>query len=217
MDPASGLGILEAFIAEHPGFGRAAVFCVLPGADPPNDLFGQKDLRARKLRYLAEHGYEICNHTLWHATLTDYGPDVVVQQIALGQKAIQDLVPGYDVRIFDPPHGAYPEDERLVVGGSYQGVTYRHLAVLEVGGGPMSAPDDRATDFVHTKRIQAIPSELAIWFGRFQQHPEDRYTSDGDPDTLVFPTRVAGAYAPPPGAQDETSPDAAYRVVRLRP
>ena len=48
IDPECGLGILEAFAREHPGFGRAATFYVLPGANPPNRLFNQPDLTTRK-------------------------------------------------------------------------------------------------------------------------------------------------------------------------
>jgi hypothetical protein len=41
IDPKSAIGILEAFTREHPDFGRAATFFVLPAADPPNRLFNQ--------------------------------------------------------------------------------------------------------------------------------------------------------------------------------
>ncbi|HEX9126964.1 MAG TPA: hypothetical protein VF948_11225, partial [Methylomirabilota bacterium] len=34
-DPDCAVGILEAFERQHPEFGRAATFYVLPGADPP--------------------------------------------------------------------------------------------------------------------------------------------------------------------------------------
>ena len=36
IDPDCAIGILEAFEREHPGFGHAATFYVLPGAKPPN-------------------------------------------------------------------------------------------------------------------------------------------------------------------------------------
>ena len=41
-DPDCAVGILEAFERQHPEFGHAATFYVLPGADPPNRLFNQK-------------------------------------------------------------------------------------------------------------------------------------------------------------------------------
>ena len=46
IDPECGLGILEAFAREHPGFGRAATFYVLPGANPHDD--GRKEDRMQE-------------------------------------------------------------------------------------------------------------------------------------------------------------------------
>ena len=216
VDPRSALGILETFLERHPDFGRAATFCVLPGADPPNDLFGQPALRKQKLQYLAGRGYELCNHTLWHARLNEIDRDDTVRQLALTQKAIQEAVPGYQVQVFNPPGGVYPDDLGPVVEGSFQGVSYRHRAILEVSGGPMTAPSHVQTDFLHLPRIQAIPSSLEHHFGFFERQPEQRYVSDGDPDRVVFPTALAGDYRPEPGAVEEPSPDPAYKVVRLR-
>jgi hypothetical protein len=53
IDPDCAVGILEAFAREHPAFGHAATFYVLPGADPPNRLFDQPALATKKLQHLA--------------------------------------------------------------------------------------------------------------------------------------------------------------------
>ncbi|MCL5263590.1 MAG: polysaccharide deacetylase family protein [Chloroflexi bacterium] len=215
-DPTSGLGILEDFSAPHPDFGRSAVFCVLPGADPPNDLFGQPAYRQQKLQYLAREGYEICNHTLWHANLRQIGEKDIPRQIALANKAIQQAVPGYQVNTFNPPSGVYPKNVSLLVDGTFEGTSYHHRAILEVGAGPMTAPNHRKTDFLHMPRIQAIQTELDLWFRYFKQHPEERYVSDGNPDKIVFPAKLLDDYQPSQGAQEEPSPDSTYKVVRLR-
>ncbi len=220
VDPTSGLGILEAFIDEHPDFGRAGVFCVLPGADPPNDLFGQPEHRQRKLQYLAGRGYELCNHTLWHALLDRTEAPEIVRQLALTQKAIREAVPNYVVRVFCPPGGAYPDDLAPVLEGTYEGESYQHWAILEVTGGPMTAPGHRDTDFLHVPRIQATPDELEYWFGHFEENPDERYVSDGDPDRVVFPVALTehlhADVAAKVAATDEASPDPGYRVLRLR-
>ena len=220
VDPTSGLGILEAFIEEHPDFGRAGVFCVLPGADPPNDLFGQPEHRQRKLQYLAGRGYELCNHTLWHALLDRTEAEEIVRQLALTQKAIREAVPGYEVRVFCPPGGAYPDDLAPVLEGTHEGEHYQHWAILEVTGGPMTAPGHRDTDFLHVPRIQAIPDQLKYWFRHFEENPDERYVSDGDPDRVVFPTALAGHIAVDLAAKAatmaEASSDPDYRVLRLR-
>src|SRR3989338_213110 len=67
--PKPAVGILEAFLRERPDFGRGATFFVLPAADPPNRLFNQPAHAGKKLQYLVSRGYEIGNHTLWHANL----------------------------------------------------------------------------------------------------------------------------------------------------
>src|SRR2546421_12573124 len=97
IDPKSGVGVLEAFIAEKPDFGRGGTFYVLPGASKPNRLFNQPEHEGRKLQYLVSHGYEIGNHTLWHANLGKYGEAVVRVQIAQAQQRSPRYPPRYKI------------------------------------------------------------------------------------------------------------------------
>ena len=103
IDPKSAVGILEAFTREHPDFGRAATFFVLPAADPPNRLFNQPAWEGHKLQYLMSHGYEIANHTLWHANLAKYPEATVRAQLAEAQAWIQRHVPDYLIRALALP------------------------------------------------------------------------------------------------------------------
>ena len=96
--------------AEHPDFGRAATFYVLPGASKPNRLFNQPEHEGRKLQYLVSRGYEIGNHTLWHANLGKYDETTVRAQIAEAQLWVQRHVPDYRIRTLALPHGVYPKD-----------------------------------------------------------------------------------------------------------
>src|SRR6266550_1765226 len=181
---------LEAFIAEKPDFGRAATFYVLPGASKPNRLFNQPEYEGRKLQYLASHGYEIGNHTLWHANLAKYPEATVRAQVAEAQVWIQRHVPEYRTRTLALPHGAYPADVSWVLRGSAKGTTYRHDAVLKVGGGAAPSPFSRAFDPVRLPRIQAIERELVHWLGYFERNPGERFVSDGDPDTVTVPAAL---------------------------
>ena len=135
IDPDCAVGIIEAFARAHPEFGRAATFYVLPGADPPNRLFNQPALATRKLTYLATNGYEIGNHTLWHANLSRYPEPVVRTQIATAQEWIQRHVPGYRPRTLALPMGGYPRETRWAETGAVNGTAYRHDAILMVAGG----------------------------------------------------------------------------------
>jgi polysaccharide deacetylase len=190
IDPKSAIGILEAFTRERPDFGRAAVFFVLPAADPPNRLFNQPAYSGRKLQYLASRGYEIGNHTLWHANLGKYDETTVRAQIAGAQQWIQRLVPDYKIRALALPHGVYPKDVSWALSGSAKGITYSYEAILRVSGGPAPSPFARAFDPVRLPRIQAIESELRHWLTRFERKPEERFVSDGDPTVVTVPAAL---------------------------
>lgn len=200
-DPDCAVGILEAFERQHPEFGRAATFYVLPGADPPNRLFNQKDLAGRKLQYLVTHGYEIGNHTLWHANLAKYPERVVRRQLATAQEWIQRDVPGYRIRTLALPMGAYPHDLRWAIEGAEGQVAYRHDAVLRVAGGSAPSPHARDFDPYHLPRIQALESELAHWLGYFERNPQERYVSDGDPSVITVPPGTLDKVRRSPGAK----------------
>lgn len=196
IDPDCGLGILEAFAREHPGFGRAATFYVLPGANPPNRLFNQPELAARKLQYLATQGYEIGNHTLWHAELGRYPESVVRSQIAAGQEWIQRHVPGYRLRTLALPMGSYPRELSWAVAGEAHGMAYRNDAILMVAGGPAPSPHGTAFNPYRLPRIQVVDRDLDYWIAYFDRRPEERYVSDGDAATITVASGNAGKLRP---------------------
>jgi len=185
IDPKSGIGVLEAFIRERPDFGRAATFYVLPGASRPNKLFNQDEYAGKKLQFLVAHGYEIGNHTLWHANLGKYEEPVVRGQIAEAQVWIQRHVPDYRPRTLALPHGVYPKDVTWAVRGTAKGSSYQHDAILMVAGGAAPSPFARNFDALHLPRIQAVEHDLAYWLGYFEKHPGERFVSDGDPAAVT--------------------------------
>jgi peptidoglycan/xylan/chitin deacetylase (PgdA/CDA1 family) len=187
IDPKSAVGILETFGRERPAFGRAATFFVLPGASRPNRLFDQPLLEGRKLQYLVSRGYEIGNHTLWHANLGKYDEATVRSQVSQAQQWIQRHVPDYKIRALALPHGVYPRDLGWVLHGTVSGTTYRHEAILMVAGGAAPSPFGRAFDPLRLPRIQAVEQDLGYWLGHFERNPHDRFVSDGDPTAVTFP------------------------------
>jgi peptidoglycan/xylan/chitin deacetylase (PgdA/CDA1 family) len=188
IDPKSAIGILEAFIAEKPDFGRGGTFYVLPGASKPNRLFNQPEYEGKKLQYLASHGYEIGNHTLWHANLGKYPEATVRAQVAEAQVWIQRHVPDYKTRTLALPHGVYPPDVSWVLHGAAKGTTYTHDAVLMVAGGPAPSPFSRAFDPVRLPRVQAVERDLAYWLNYFDKNPNERFVSDGDANSVTVPS-----------------------------
>jgi peptidoglycan/xylan/chitin deacetylase (PgdA/CDA1 family) len=201
IDPGCAVGILEDFARSHPGFGHAATFYVLPGADPPNRLFNQPALATRKLAYLASQGYEIGNHTLWHANLSRYPENVVRSQIATAQEWIQRHVPAYRPRTLALPMGAYPREARWAATGGVNGTEYRHDAILMVAGGAALSPFAKSFDPYRLPRIQAVEPEITGWLAHFDRRPEERYVSDGDPATVTVPAGSAAKVRQTRGAR----------------
>jgi peptidoglycan/xylan/chitin deacetylase (PgdA/CDA1 family) len=188
IDPKSGVGILEAFIKEKPDFGRAATFYVLPGASRPNKLFDQPEHEGRKLQFLVKAGYEIGNHTLWHANLGKYDEATVRAQVAEAQVWVQRHVPDYKLRTLALPLGVYPKNVAWLQEGTAKGTTYKNEAVMMVAGGAAPSPFSKAFDAMRVPRIQAVEKDLAYWLGHFEKIPGDRFVSDGDPATLTIPS-----------------------------
>ena len=187
IDPKCGIGVLEAFIKEKPDFGRAATFFVLPGASRPNRLFDQPEHEGRKLRWLVDNGYEIGNHTLWHANLGKYDEGVVRAQLADAQVWVQKHVPDYKLRTLALPHGVYPRQVDWALAGTAKGTTYHHEAILMVAGGAAPSPFSTRFDPVRLPRIQAVERDLKEWLAHFDKNPQDRFVSDGDPATVTIP------------------------------
>jgi len=192
IDPECGIGILEAFAREHPGFGRAATFYVLPGANPPNRLFNQPDLATRKLQYLASQGYEIGNHSLWHAELGRYSEAVVREQLAGAQEWVQRHVPGYRFRTLALPLGSYPKELAWALSGEAKGMGYKHDAILMVAGGAAPSPYARSFNPHRLPRIQAVERDVDFWLTYFDRNPSERYVSDGDAATITVAAGSVG-------------------------
>ncbi len=187
IDPDSAVGILLDFHRAHPDFAAKATFYVLPAAAEPHRLFGQPAYERRKLRHLVELGFEIGNHTLWHANLGRADAATIRYQLASALRVIQDAVPGYRIRTLALPFGAYPADLNPALAGEAQGTAYRHEAILMVAGGAAPSPFAAAFDPLHLPRVQATSAELDHWLGHFARRPEERFVSDGDPATVTIP------------------------------
>ena len=192
LDPRCAVAILEAFSDAHPDFGHSATFFVLPAANRPNRLFDQPEYEMRKLQYLARRGFEIGNHTLWHANLARYEERIVRRQIAEAQRSIQRFVPGYQMRALALPFGAYPRELAWAVSGTVDGITYEHDAILRVTGGAAPSPFARDFDPFHLPRVQARLSELRRWLDELDRGPLGRFVSDGDADAVTIPAGARG-------------------------
>ena len=205
IDPNSAVGILTAFNKEHSDWKNRAVFCLLPAAQAGRSFFGDKGIegqktewRYKKVKFLADEGFELCNHTLYHARL-DRAGSMVEEFIARGNMAIDSAVPGYKVRTLALPLGMWPQNRELAKRGSWRDakghtVSYANDAILEVGGGPSRSPYDPQFNPMSIPRVQVIgDSAVTRTLNALEKHGQ-RYVSDGDPRTVAkLPTTTAAA------------------------
>src|SRR5689334_17635175 len=174
IDPTSGVGIWRDFQKAHPDWKNRATFCMLNGGADGHNFFGDgpkfrgqhKQWRLQKVKWLADNGFELCGHTLWHAMLNKYSDAVVQEQIARNIMGIDSAVAGYRVRTFALPYGIWPKNRELAWHGSWTdpktGKTHSYTfdAVLEVSGGPTRSPYDPQFNPHSITRIEAIGDDI---------------------------------------------------------
>jgi hypothetical protein len=183
IDPASAVGIWLDFAKSHAGWSNRAVFCLLNGGAAGHNFFGdapkfngqQRAWRHQKVKWLADNGFELCAHTLWHAMLNKYSDAVVQEQIARNLMGIDSAVAGYKVRTFALPYGIWPKNRELAWQGSWTDPKtgkphpYRFDAVLEVTGGPARSPYDPQFNAHSITRMQAVGDEIRKQLDRLDQ------------------------------------------------
>ncbi len=184
IDPDSAIGIMDAFFAAHPDFGRSAIFYL------NQNPFRQKDFAAKKLRYLLDTDREIGNHTINHDNLRELDSVSIQTSLSDLQGKIDELLGSpYPLKSLAYPFGAVPREENLkyLKNGQSGAVTYSITHALLVGADPEYPSYHIQFDPYAIRRIQADDSEFKRWFGRDpSQIIETSYSfipfvSDGDP------------------------------------
>jgi hypothetical protein len=199
IDPNSGMGIWLDFKKTHPDWSNKSVYCLLSGASAGHNFFGDRGIkgqksqwRFQKVKWLADNGFELCDHTLWHAQLNKYPDAFVQEQIARNALAIDSAVPGYKIRSMALPQGLWPKNRALASKGSWTNpktgktVNYSWPVVFEVAGGPMRSPYDPAFDPGKTPRIQVIGNAIEAMINKLESSG-NMYISDGNPAVVARP------------------------------
>jgi hypothetical protein len=222
IDPNCAVGILEAFYAEHPDFGRGGHFAPLifnAFAYPDTEQDAHFD---EKVRWLVDHGYEVGNHTHQHTDLTDISNEEFMMTIAEPQIYMDTLLgdhPGNASDILTLPYGSTPDrdlhpDQRqmMELGFEYEGHSITLRGALLVGSDP--APSPASTDWhkLWIPRIQMFDDSVDLWFGMFERGEVVLYTSDGHPETIAVPNPQHPELE---GKLDATVQEAAGRSVIL--
>jgi len=208
IDPTSGIGIWLDFRKTHPDWNNKAVFCLLSGASAGHNFFGDRGVQGQKsnwrfpkVKWLADNGFELCDHTLWHAQLNKYPDAFVQEQIARNALAIDSAVRGYKIRSMALPQGLWPKNRALASKGSWTNpktgktVSYDWPVVFEVAGGPMRSPYDPSFNPGMTPRIQVIGNAIESMINKLEQS-RNMYISDGNPSVVARPAASLTAATP---------------------
>src|SRR5918999_3760772 len=183
--PGSAVRILLDVAAAHPGFRPVASIYV--NAEP----FGGGAAGAATLRWLHDNRFEIGNHTFGHTNLRTASAEKARQDIARGDTAIRQAVPGYKPATLALPFGARPRDPEL----ASRGPGYDYSGVLLVGANPAPSPfaeefAPRAIPRIRSQGPDGSEAEFGstVWLDKLAASPGTRYTSDGNPAVISYPT-----------------------------
>lgn len=191
IDPDCAVGILLDFAQSHEGFAPHATF--FANADVPFRVEGEEQ---QKVEFLLANGMDIGNHTVGHEDFTYIDAQDLQQTIGAQAQYLETLTPDdYKVNTLALPFGSRPQDDSLtpyLKEGSYNGFHYENIAILNVGWDPGYSPFHRDFDPEFIPRIRA--SEMNVdnvgirdWLQYFENHPEERYISDGNPQIVSAP------------------------------
>lgn len=187
IDPDSAIAILEEFNKSHPDFGLEATFYIY-GENP----FRQKDLIDYKLKYIIGKGMDIGNHSFGHDKLSTLSKEEIQKTLAKNVKFIKQYLPDYEVNTLSLPYGARPKDEerrKYLYSGSFDGTKYKNIGALAVGANPEHSSVHKKFDYTYINRVHGSSEEFGFryWLEYFDNHPEKRYISDGDKNTVTIP------------------------------
>ena len=189
VNQETAIGMLEAFCLEHPDFGRGGALFF----HNVSWSFNGAGSDLERYQWLMDHGYEMGNHTANHAKLSQLDAAGVTKELGLVNKYLLDLFPEYDLFAITYPYGIRPkeEDRHVMWDGVYEGYNLDYeIAFREAPSRTFYAPTDIRYDYYNAPRVRGSEgAEQDLWwfFEYYEKHPEYRYYSDGDMDTIVVP------------------------------
>ncbi len=183
--------ILNEFEKTHPDFGNSAIFYVNADSEP----FKGAGTVSERFQYLVDNGYEIGNHTFSHAVLSKLDAEGIQKEVGKVEKYVQDHLPNYKMRSISYPEGVRPKEDfrQFALKGTYEGTTYNYEVGLREGQSDASAaPNHVRFDPTNIPRVRGSnDEETDLWWTleMYEQKPERRYISDGNPDRILVPDK----------------------------
>jgi len=189
IDPESAVGILESFYEAHPDFGLEATFFLNGGT-----AFGQKDYLDYKLNYIVDAGMDIGNHSYGHEHFKELDAVGIEKSLGKNKTGYNDVVENYEFNLLALPFGERPKEDdarEKLKSGSYEGVDYENVAILNVGWRPSYSSYSGSFDKYSILRVQSGDGkqQMRDYLDAYYNSPGLRFISDGNPDTITVPER----------------------------
>jgi peptidoglycan/xylan/chitin deacetylase (PgdA/CDA1 family) len=194
--PDTAVSVILDVARRYPWFRPVATFYLI------KDPFMMGGRARAGVRWLIEHGFEVGNHTTDHADLAGMPKEKVRDEIGTDQKALTDLG-GVAPVTFAFPYGA-PSRLSWADRGSAGGASWDFAGMFLAGWRPADSPFSEAFQPMGIPRIRSegkIKMDgcdqfcSTAWLDWLDKNPSKRYTSDGDPVAISFPSAEAGSLA----------------------
>lgn len=191
IDPDCAVGILETFYTEHPDFGLEATFFLNAGT-----AFGQSEYVDYKLNYIVDAGMDIGNHSYGHEHFKNLDAKAIEKSLGKNKTGYKDVVENYEFNLLALPFGERPKEDdarEKLKSGSYEGVDYENVAILNVGWRPSYSSYSGSFDQYSILRVQSGDGkqQMRDYLDAYYSSPGLRFISDGNPDTITVPERRA--------------------------
>ncbi|TDB75501.1 polysaccharide deacetylase [Actinomadura sp. KC216] len=194
----TAVAIIQRVAQENPGFRPTATFFL------NKELFGLEGSPVTAaLKWLTQNGFELGNHTMTHPNLAGMSEKKVREEIGGMEDRIYHLT-GAHTATLAYPFGSVPRKEKWA---RSDGARYAFQGIFLAGWRPSPSPFAEEFDRWNIDRVR---SEGKIkendctkycstaWLEYLDKNPDERYTSDGDPNTVTFPRtaedRLDGTY-----------------------
>jgi peptidoglycan/xylan/chitin deacetylase (PgdA/CDA1 family) len=193
----TAVGIIQDVARRYPWFRPVATFYLI------KDPFMMGGKASEGVRWLVAHGSEVANHTHSHVGLSGMPRAKVEREIGADQKMIADLGGGAATTLAFP-NGAEPTHLAWADHGKGAGASWDFAGMFLAGWRPADSPFSTNFDPMEIPRVRSEDKIKmddckqfcsTAWLDWLDKNPGKRYTSDGDPAAISFPSTDTGSLA----------------------
>ena len=193
--PGCMVDIINRFCEEHPDFGKAGAFYIMGRG---GEAFSGAGTLAERFNYLIGNGFELGNHTWSHGQLSNMNAARIQEEIGKLDRLIRENSDGFIPNTLTYPYGLRPKASlrQYVLEGSYNGEEYAYAwGIREAPSNITANPFHVAFDRLNVPRVRATDDsnaeydvqDLGYFLRFYQNNPERRFISDGDPNRISVP------------------------------